>query len=136
MHVRNAQIAALIATVLHLLCLLEPKRGCASSMSIEGRVASDIVAMESACDHYARDRDGAYPDDLARLVERDRARRSCLRAESTPRDPWRRPYLYAPAGAHGVHPRIWTYGRDGIAGGDGDDRDVDNWMLRAGFEPR
>jgi general secretion pathway protein G len=41
-------------------------------------------------------------------------------------DPWGRPYLYAAPGGHGDFD-LYSYGRDGQAGGAGDDRDVVSW---------
>ncbi len=41
-------------------------------------------------------------------------------------DPWGRPYLYLAPGAHGEFD-IFSYGRDGQAGGAGDDRDIVSW---------
>jgi len=41
-------------------------------------------------------------------------------------DPWGRPYLYKAPGAHGDFD-VLSYGRDGLAGGTGDDRDVVSW---------
>jgi general secretion pathway protein G len=41
-------------------------------------------------------------------------------------DPWGRPYLYAAPGSHGEFD-IFSYGRDGQAGGTGDDRDIVSW---------
>lgn len=41
-------------------------------------------------------------------------------------DPWGRPYLYLAPGAHGEFD-VLSYGRDGQAGGSGDDRDVVSW---------
>lgn len=132
MHTQNAMLAALTATAVCLYWVLDPGRGCTHG-TIEGKVPADIRAIENACELYAAQHGYSYPDDLARLVERDAAGGSYLRPGSVPLDPWGRPYLYAPTDRHCRHPRIWTLGRDGVAGGEGDDRDVDNWMLRAGF---
>lgn len=140
MHSRNALFACLTATavslasILGLGSILGTRRGCTNAVSIESRVASDIVTIESACDDYATHHDGAYPGDLEQLVEPDAAGRRNLRATTMPLDPWRRPYLYAPTDVHGRPPRIGTLGRDGVPGGDGADRDVDNRMLRADFD--
>ncbi|MEH6590819.1 MAG: type II secretion system major pseudopilin GspG [Halioglobus sp.] len=43
-----------------------------------------------------------------------------------PLDPWKRPYNYKYPGDHG-EVDIFTYGKNGAAGGDGEDADVGNW---------
>jgi general secretion pathway protein G len=125
-----AVIAILVVATLGWLMLRDREM----RVAISGKVPSDIRAIEAACDDYAADHDGEYPDDLARLVERDIAGRSYLRTTSVPLDPWRRPYLYAPTDEHCRVPRVWTFGRDGAPGGEDDDQDIDNWMLRTDFE--
>jgi len=46
--------------------------------------------------------------------------------DKIPKDPWDKPYLYLRPGAHG-DVDVFTYGRDGKPGGDGEDGDVGNW---------
>ncbi len=41
-------------------------------------------------------------------------------------DPWKRPYLYRYPGEHGEFD-LYSLGRDGQEGGEGEDRDVTNW---------
>lgn len=43
-----------------------------------------------------------------------------------PADPWDRPYQYQSPGSHGEYD-LWSYGRDGQPGGDGEDKDVMSW---------
>jgi general secretion pathway protein G len=43
-----------------------------------------------------------------------------------PVDPWGKPYVYKSPGDHGPFD-IVSYGADGAAGGDGDNRDVTSW---------
>ena len=44
-----------------------------------------------------------------------------------PEDPWGNKYLYMYPGLNGEFD-VYTYGRDGQPGGDGDDADIGNWM--------
>ncbi len=44
-----------------------------------------------------------------------------------PEDPWGNKYLYTYPGLNGEFD-VYTYGRDGQPGGDGDDADIGNWM--------
>lgn len=47
-------------------------------------------------------------------------------AKAVPTDPWGKPYNYAFPGKHGAYD-VWSYGRDGRPGGQGDDADIGNW---------
>lgn len=46
--------------------------------------------------------------------------------KSLPNDPWGRPYVYQSPGTHGEYDLL-SYGRDGMLGGDGEDKDVVSW---------
>ena len=43
-----------------------------------------------------------------------------------PDDPWGKPYHYQSPGTHGEYD-LFSYGRDGSPGGEGEDKDVTNW---------
>jgi general secretion pathway protein G len=43
-----------------------------------------------------------------------------------PNDPWGKPYQYASPGTHGEYD-LYTLGRDGVQGGEGEDKDVVSW---------
>ncbi len=43
-----------------------------------------------------------------------------------PYDPWGRPYHYASPGTHGEYD-LYSYGRDGAPGGEGEDADIVSW---------
>jgi len=47
--------------------------------------------------------------------------------DRVPDDPWGNKYLYMYPGLNGEFD-VYTYGRDGQLGGDGDDADIGNWM--------
>jgi general secretion pathway protein G len=49
-----------------------------------------------------------------------------LKKNTIPNDPWDRPYNYACPGTHGEYD-IWSFGRDGAQGGEGEDADVQSW---------
>ncbi len=46
--------------------------------------------------------------------------------KALPSDPWGKPYNYQCPGTHGEFD-IFSYGRDGAAGGEGEDKDVASW---------
>jgi general secretion pathway protein G len=43
-----------------------------------------------------------------------------------PNDPWGKPYIYQCPGQHGEYD-LFSYGRDGNPGGEGEDKDVNSW---------
>jgi len=46
--------------------------------------------------------------------------------KNLPLDSWGKPYLYQQPGGHGEYD-LSSYGRDGKVGGEGEDKDVNNW---------
>jgi len=46
--------------------------------------------------------------------------------KAIPPDPWGRSYVYKSPGEHGEFD-LYSYGRDGVAGGSGEDADITNW---------
>ncbi len=46
--------------------------------------------------------------------------------DSLPKDPWGHPYQYLQPGLHG-EVDIFSYGSDGVAGGEGNDADIGSW---------
>lgn len=83
----------------------------------------EIMEIEDALQQYARTHDGKYPDTLAPLIEPDQLGNSYWNGSQVPRDPWNRVYLYTPPGFTDEKPIVTTLGRDGLAGGDGQDQD-------------
>ena len=104
-----------------------------------GKVASDIVAIESALENYAINNSGRYPESLEPLVTPDVNGQTYLKGTVLPKDPWKNEYQYEPPGSGQPHPKIYTLGKDMQPGGEGDDRDIDNMMIRngeAGSDPK
>jgi len=46
--------------------------------------------------------------------------------KDVPPDPWGSPYLYQSPGKHGAFD-LFSYGADGVQGGDAENRDIGNW---------
>jgi general secretion pathway protein G len=46
--------------------------------------------------------------------------------KNLPLDPWGKEYLYQSPGTHGEYD-LYSYGRDGKPGGEGEDSDIGNW---------
>ncbi len=49
-----------------------------------------------------------------------------LRKPFVPKDPWKREYQYLSPGQHGDYD-IWSFGADGVPGGEKEDVDVTSW---------
>ena len=48
-------------------------------------------------------------------------------AKGVPNDPWGRAYFYKCPGEHGSYD-LYSYGRDGVLGGEDEDADIVNWQ--------
>ncbi len=48
--------------------------------------------------------------------------------ERLPKDPWGNPYQYLSPGVHGEID-VFSFGADGVSGGDGNDADIGSWSL-------
>ncbi len=98
----------------------------------------DISTLETALKLYKLD-NGRYPSTeqgLQALVEppsvgvlpRKWRKGGYLEKGKIPKDPWGGDYVYLCPGLHGDFDII-SYGADGQPGGEGNDRDVNNWEL-------
>jgi general secretion pathway protein G len=92
----------------------------------------DLASIESALTEYAISNGGKYPDTLQPLVTPDVNGYTYLKNTSIPKDPWGREYMYDPPGPGQPQPRVYSYGRDGQQGGEGDDADIDSRTMNEG----
>lgn len=92
---------------------------------------AQIGALEKALDQYRIDT-GRYPSNeqgLAALNTKpaDEAKWDGPYLKKTvPNDPWGKPYQYKMPGEHS-EVDIYSFGRDGAAGGSDDNADIGNW---------
>jgi len=92
---------------------------------------AQIGALEKALDQYRIDT-GRYPSNeqgLAALSAKpaDEAKWDGPYLKKTvPNDPWGKPYQYKMPGEHS-EVDIYSFGRDGAAGGSDDNADIGNW---------
>jgi general secretion pathway protein G len=102
------------------------------------KVFADFSAIETALRMYRLD-NYDYPSTeqgLRALVERPtleplpRNWKSGGYLESLPVDPWGNPYLYLSPGQNSVYD-IFSYGADGVRGGEGQNQDYGNWQANA-----
>ena len=94
------------------------------------KVVADISAIEEALTQYAVLNNMVYPDSLEPLITPDENNQTLLRRTTLPKDPWGEVYMYEPPDRGRTDPRIFTYGADKTQGGEGKDRDIDNFMIR------
>lgn len=99
-----------------------------------GRIKGDFATMKTALQSYRLDNYN-YPtteQGLEALVSKtdiDPVPRKFPDEgyiEKLPKDPWQRPYVYiAPSDEHPFD--VYTLGRDGVEGGEGEDADLSYW---------
>jgi len=92
---------------------------------------AQIDALDKALDQFRLDV-GRYPtteEGLQALVVGPSGEQNWAGPylkKGVPADPWGRPYVYAQPGTHGDFDLL-SYGKDGRAGGSGEDADITNW---------
>ena len=135
-HRRNGGFTLLeLLVVLVILGLLAgyvaPKYFAQIGKSEVKTAKAQIVALEKALDQYRIDT-GHYPtteQGLAALNAKpaDEAQwDGPYLKKAVPNDPWGKPYQYKNPGEHS-EVDIFSFGRDGVSGGSGQDADVTNW---------
>jgi general secretion pathway protein G len=90
------------------------------------KARTDITGIESAMTEFAINNGMKYPDSLEILVTPDENGHTYLNTTKLPKDPWGNEYQYDPPQSGQPKPRIYSFGRDGQPGGEGEDRDIDN----------
>ncbi len=93
------------------------------------KVKSDIKTIEEGVKTYVMRNSSAYPDSLEVLIEKDENGHRILDRTTLPKDPWQHEYQYDPPYGN-QEMRIFTLGRDGVPGGEGEDRDYSNIDLK------
>ena len=130
------EVMVVIAILAILAALIVPK---VMSRPDEARVVAakqDIAALMQALKLYRLD-SKRYPtteQGLQALVARPSQApvpenwKAGGYVEKLPLDPWGKPYQYLYPGLHGEID-VFSYGADGVPGGEGFDADVGNWSL-------
>jgi general secretion pathway protein G len=96
------------------------------------KAEADLVAIKNALTEYAVANGGKFPDSLEVLVTPDVNGHTYLDTTKIPKDPWGREYMYEAPGPGQPQPRVYSYGKDGQQGGEGDDADIDNLTIGEG----
>ena len=123
-----------VLVILGLLAGYVAPRYFAQVGKSETKVArAQIDSLEKALDMFRLDT-GHYPtveQGLESLVTPPQAPKEPkwigpYLKKAVPRDPWGRPYIYKYPGEHGEYD-LYSYGKDGQRGGEGDNADIANW---------
>ena len=84
---------------------------------------ANIVTIGQACQDYAVENMGRYPESLEQLVTPTDDGQPFLQRETVPTDPWGNAFVYEPPSG-GRPMNIISYGKDGVPGGEGEDADI------------
>ena len=97
-----------------------------------GTVKANITTLCQGVDKFIVLNNGRHPESLEQLFLPDFNGATLLKGRKVPTDPWGNEFLYDPPmpGTRGF--RVYSYGKDGVPGGDYEDRDIDNWMIEDG----
>ena len=139
MHRSNAgftiiELVVVIVILGLLVTIVGPRAIDALRKAFQDKAEIDILAIDSALQEYAISNNTRYPESLEELVTPDENGYRFLKQMKVPVDPWGNEYGYEPPGSGRPDPRIFTLGRDGAPGGDGEDTDISNITLRGGEE--
>jgi len=130
------EMLVVIVVIGALAALVAPNVFRHVSTAKEAAARSQIEMLGAALDAYRLDND-SYPETAQGLEALRREPLSSPRPRNwhgpylrkdVPVDPWGRPYEYRGPGV--VNPwsyDLWSYGRDGSEGGEGEDADVRSW---------
>jgi general secretion pathway protein G len=122
----------LIIIVLGLLAALVAPRMFGKVEKDKQKTAhAQIVLLIQALESFKEDT-GRYPETLEGLdalintPDIDGWKGPYLQRATLPKDPWNRSYYYRSPGDYG-HYDIWSYGADGLQGGEGKNKDISTW---------
>ena len=124
------EIIVVMVMIVLLASLVGPKLFPKLGKGKQSAAKAQIELIEQALDHFRLDV-GRYPtsqEGLNALVTNPGIPKwegSYLR-KGLPLDPWDNPYQYKSPGSHGEFD-LFSHGRDGKLGGEGEDADVVNW---------
>ncbi len=96
---------------------------------------AQLANLETAIEAYHQDM-SEYPKTLEGLIKNEttdpRWRGPYLQKSIIPRDPWANPFQYQILGPEGKEYDLYSYGADGILGGEGESADIRNWAEKNG----
>jgi general secretion pathway protein G len=126
------EILVVMAIIAMLAALVGPKLFGKLGQSKTKAAKAQIELLGQGLDQYRLDV-GYYPttaQGLQALIVNPGEQKwdgPYLKKNVLPKDPWDRDYNYSSPGTHGEYD-IWSYGRDGAQGGEGEDSDIVSWQ--------
>ncbi|MFT4647492.1 MAG: general secretion pathway protein G [Glaciecola sp.] len=118
-----AELMVVILIIGLLSTLVVPKVMDSFGDAKWGKVRADLSTLGGVLQTFATKNGGNFPDSLERLVENDGNGKRYLTSTVVPKDPWDNEYVYNPP--EGVTEfELICYGKDGVPGGESDDRDL------------
>jgi len=127
-----AELMVVIVILGLLATLVVPKVVASLGRAFQGKVKSDITTITNSLNEYAINNGTRYPESLDELVTPDENGFTFLNARSVPLDPWGNEYQYEPPMPGQPEPRVYTLGKDGQVGGEGENADISNFSLQGG----
>jgi len=127
-----AELMVVIVILGLLATLVVPKVVSSLGRAFQGKVKADITVISNALSEYAVVNGTRYPETLEELVMPDENGFTFLNAKSIPLDPWGNEYQYDPPMPGEPEPRVYTLGKDGQVGGEGENSDISNFTLQGG----
>ena len=125
------ELLVVMAIIALLAALVAPKIFPKLGKGKTSAAKAQIELFGQALDQYRLDT-GRYPSTeqgLQALLTNpgeDKWQGPYLKKNLIPVDPWGKPYNYTSPGTHGDYD-LYSYGRDGVPGGEGEDQDVVSW---------
>jgi len=97
-----------------------------------GTVKANITTICQSIDNFVVLNNGRHPESLEQLVTPDENGETFLKGRKVPADPWGAEFLYDPpmSGTRGY--KVYSLGKDGVPGGEGEDMDITNWLIEDG----
>jgi len=131
------EIMVVIVILGLLAALVVPKLVGRTEEAKKTQTRVQIKSLQQALELFKLD-NGFYPatdqglEALVKVPEAGRIPRNYRKGgylDRIPQDPWGNAYVYVSPGAHGDFD-ISSYGADGVAGGEGEDADINSWENR------
>jgi len=101
------------------------------SDAFSGKAKADIQAISEAVTQYEFSNGGRSPLSIEELTLPDTNGKRYIQTAAPVLDPWGNEYILEHA-TDTTPLRIWTYGKDGVRGGDGENQDFNDEMIRNG----
>jgi len=93
---------------------------------------ANIATIVQSLNEYMINNSGKYPDSLEPLVTPDANGHCYLEGFNgkIPKDPWKNEFQYEPPQPGHPLPRVFSLGKDGAPGGEGENADIDSDHLK------